>query len=269
VTSCIVYNRDACAFLSDQKFVEKPKLISADPPFNIGQGYSGYKDNLPRQQFDEFTLEWVENAWECCGGVLALHGPDDLAEMYLNAARMYDMPRVAWINICYGFGQNRWTNWVDGRCHCLIFAKDPKNYTFNVDDVLVPSARKLSGDKRIGDSPRAGMRLPSTVWGFANDCEPWEPEKYFGRVQGNNKERVPERPNQLPIAYLARLIRAYTNLGDLVCDPFVGTGTTALAAKVLGRDFVGTDLDSSAADLAEKRLSDAQHIAIAKERCGL
>jgi DNA modification methylase len=81
----------------------------------------------------------------------------------------------------------------------------------------------------LANQNQNGKRLPGTVWGVPSDGSNW------GRVQGNNTERRAQHPNQLPEVYLERLIRAYTNPGDRILDPFGGSGTTAVVAKALGR----------------------------------
>jgi len=218
------------------------EFVFADPPFNIGHGYNGYDDR--RDDFDEFTAEWIEVCWNACDGVMALHGPDDLAEQYLMAARHLNMRRIAWLNWHYRFGQCGRGNWIDARCHCLLFAKSD-DYTWNPDDVLVESDRVKYGDKRVNETERGGQRLPGTVWGVPSDGA------YWGRVQGNSAERRTGHPNQLPEVYLERLLKAYTNRGDRVLDPFAGSGTTAVVASVLGRECV--TIDVSGANVASVR----------------
>lgn len=221
-------------------------FVFADPPFNCGQEYEGYDDN--RDDFDEFTVEWIATCWNACGGIMALHGPDDVAELYLIAARKLGMRRVAWVNWHYRFGQCGRSNWIDARCHCLIYAKHSK-YTWNPDSVLVASDRALTyGDKRIHETENGGQRLPGTVWGVPSDGPCW------GRVQGNNRERRPGHPNQLPEVYLERLLRAYTNEGDRVLDPFAGSGTTAAVAKALGRSCVTIDVSVLNTNSVKRRI---------------
>lgn len=208
-------------------------FIFADPPFNIGHPYVGYVDR--RDDFDTFTAEWIERCWTACEGVMALHGPDDLAEAYLAHARRLGMRRIAWVNWHYRFGQCRDTNWIDARAHCLVFAKrnPPK---WRPDAVLVDSDRVAYGDPRIHESKRGGKRVPGTVWGIPSDGP------YWGRVNGNSLERRPGHPNQLPERYLERLLLAYTDPGDRVLDPFAGSGTTATVAAALGRPCVTIDV---------------------------
>lgn len=208
-------------------------LVFADPPFNIGHPYVGYSDR--RADFETFTAEWIEACWAACDGVMALHGPDDLAEAYLVHARRLGMRRIAWLNWHYRFGQCRDSNWIDSRCHCLVFSKRAA-WTWNPDAVLVDSDRVAYGDKRIRESSRGGKRVPGTVWGVPSDGPHW------GRVPGNSRERRAGHPNQLPERYLERILLAYSHPGDRVLDPFAGSGTTATVAAALGRSCVTIDV---------------------------
>ena len=223
-------------------------FIFADPPFNIGHGYNGFDDNKEREEFDSFNEAWVEACWNACDGVLALHGPDDLVETYLVVARKLKMKRIAWVNWHYRFGQCGRSNWIDARCHCLVYAKHEK-WTWNPDEVLVESDRVSYGDKRVNETSRGGKRLPGTVWGIPSDG------KYWGRVQGNSKERRKNTPNQLPEVYLERLIRAYTNAGDRILDPFCGSGTTATVGTALNRICETIDISLGTASSAIERIT--------------
>ena len=228
------------------------KLIFADPPFNIGQDYAGYDDKQPEAEFRLWIGKTVSALATHCDGALALHGPDSLVEVYLSAARTYhpirDFKRIAWVNWHYRFGNCSRKNWIDSRCHCLIYSKG--EHRWNPEDVLVESDRATKyADKRVLETANGGMRLPFTIWGLPSDGEGW------GRVQGTSKERCPERPNQLPEKYMERLIRAYTVKGDWIFDPFGGTGTTAVVAQELGRNFVTCDVSEEACQVIRDRLN--------------
>jgi site-specific DNA-methyltransferase (adenine-specific) len=228
-------------------------FIFMDPPFNIGHGYSNYADNIPWAQFCDLINGAVATAWAHLkpNGIMALHGPDSLADLYcaLSMGMGFISNRVAWVNWHYRFGQNIKTNWPQTRCHCLVYAKNPDNYTWNPKEVLVPSDRAaVYGDKRTQASETPGLRLPGTVWGVPSDGPFW------GRVTGNSEERQENRPNQLPEVYLERLLRAYTNPGHIVSDFFSGTGTTGTVAVALGRHFVGVDVDPEAREVSLARI---------------
>jgi DNA modification methylase len=226
----------------------------ADPPFNIGQAYEGFSDRVSSFQYEVFTIGWVNLLWESLkpDGIMALHGPDALCETYLRIIHDGMVPkpkRIAWVNWHYRFGQCNRSNWIDSRCHCLIYARNPKKWTWNPDVVLVGSDRRDKyNDSRIHEHERGGTRLPFTVWGVESDGPFW------GRVQGNSKERRGHSPNQLPEFYLARLIRAYTNAGDTVIDPFCGSGTSATVATGLKRNAVTIDISRETLANARERI---------------
>ena len=230
-----------------------PDLAFLDPPFNIGQDYPGYVDQLHGDAFTDLIGEATTAAMEVLrpGGVLALHGPDHVADIYLNLARQRGWRRITWINWLYNFGQCQTANWVDARCHCLIYVKGEagQEYTWNPVDVMRPSARASRyKDKRTLDSATPGVRVPGTVWGVPDDGP------YWGRVQGNSKERVQGVPNQLPEVYIERLLKAYTNPGDHVLDCFGGSGTVPTVAKALGRGCTSMDISAENVAIMQQRL---------------
>lgn len=222
-------------------------LIFADPPFNIGQDYQGYSDLIPIGDFLNLLDGFIAVSAEALkfGGILALHGPDELVEDYMSSARASGLSRIAWVNWHYRFGQCNRSNWIDSRCHCLFYtqalAKERRSWTWNPDDVLVDSDRKaVYEDPRVDEYERGGQRLPFTIWGIPSDGP------YWGRVQGNNAERRPGHPNQLPEVYLARIVKAYTNTEDAVLEVFGGSGGFAVVSAALGR--YATTIDVSEAN---------------------
>lgn len=225
-------------------------FIFADPPFNIGHGYTGYNDRIDSKEFSEKITSVAVLLKDKLSryGVMALHGPDNLAAMWLRAESQIGLSRIAWVNWHYRFGQCTRSNWIDARCHCLIYARDADRYTWNPEDVLVESDRVRYGDKRIHETENGGTRLPGTVWGVDGDG------KYWGRVQGQNTERRGLHPNQLPEVYLERLIRAYTKPGDWILDPFGGSGTTIVVASELRRNCITIDISKENTESIKDRL---------------
>lgn len=246
-----VYRGDCVKFLEETP--HKYDLIFADPPFNIGQKYRGFVDLRPPKDYCKFTEQWITLCWDALknngtqekSGLLCLHGHDPLCELYLKM--MPSTNRIAWINWHYRFGQCGKSNWIDSRCHLLVYARGPK-WTWNPEEVLVESDRVAYGDKRVQKT--GGKRLPFTIWGLPSDGP------YWGRVTGShsNKERRPGHPNQLPEKYLERIILAYTNVGDTVLDPFGGSGTTAVVAWALGRRAHTVDISAENCQSIVERL---------------
>lgn len=222
-------------------------FIFADPPFNTGEQYQDYDDRMDEVDYSIFTAEWIDLCANACSGVMALHGPDNLIPYYLNVPVHHsEMNRIAWIIWHYRFGQYKRTNWIRTHEHCLVYANI--DYTWNADAVFVDSDRVAYGDSRILASPDAGKRVPGTVWGVPSDG------LYWGRVQGNSAERMADCPNQLPEVYLERLIKAYTNPGDWILDPFGGSGTTAVVAQSLDRNCVTIDIGHKTCEVINARL---------------
>jgi DNA modification methylase len=90
-----------------------------------------------------------------------------------------------------------------------------------------------------------GLRVPMDVWYG----------KYWGRIQGNNKDRRHNHHNQIPEIYLERVIKACSNLGGLVLDPFCGSGTTSTVARALGRRSITIEYSQVNAKSAWERIT--------------
>jgi len=225
-------------------------FIFADPPFNIDHHYNGFDDNMDWFEYQEWTIDWIVNCWEQLkdGGAMVIHGSIKLRPIFweaiieLGLSRNFETETV-WH---YRFGVNNRSNWVDGHCPEIVLRKEGERKWYP-DNVLIPSDRaSVYKDPRVNDHERGGTKVPNTVWGVPSDG------KYWGRVQGNSKERRPYHPNQLPVRLMQRHIMAYTQTGDDVFDPFCGSGTTAFVCHHEGRNCATTDLSAgnvaSAAD---------------------
>ena len=159
------------------------------------------------------------------------------------------MTMVNWCVWHYRFGQNTRGKFINSKVHALYFCKDPELKTWNPDPILETSDRRSiyfdarTEEKR--DGMPSGLRVPMDVWYG----------KYWGRIQGNNKERRPGHDNQLPEVYLERVIECSSNPGDLVLDPFLGSGTTGVVAHALGRNFIGCEYSKANAKGACERIS--------------
>lgn len=75
-----------------------------------------------------------------------------------------------------------------------------------------------------------------------------------------SKPRTDNHPNEKPVDLPATFIRAHTELGELVCDPFAGSGTTGVAAVALQRRFIGVELDPGYADIARRRIRESEPV---------
>jgi site-specific DNA-methyltransferase (adenine-specific) len=171
-------------------------------------------------------------------------GDEYAAELKLIAQNELGLTCRSWVVWYYTFGVNCKFKFSRSHAHLFHFVIDPKSFTFNDHEIRVPSARQLVyADLRA--HPKG--RLPDDTWilrpqdlpdGFGPDEDTW----YFPRVCGTFKERTGWHGCQMPEQLLGRIIRACSNPGDLVLDPFGGSGTTFAVAKKLDRRFIGFEL---------------------------
>jgi site-specific DNA-methyltransferase (adenine-specific) len=157
----------------------------------------------------------------------------------------------------YTFGVNCKLKFSRSHAHLFHMVKDANAFTFNADSIRVPSARQLVyGDGRANPTGR----LPDDTWilrpqdlpaGFTPEEDTW----YFPRVCGTFKERAGWHGCQMPEQLLGRIIRACSREGELVLDPFAGSGTTLAAAKKLRRRFLGFELSKPYVAQIQERLA--------------
>lgn len=222
-----------------------PHLIFMDPPFNVGVNYGwGINDSIDEESYIGFLRNriFIARAVLHRNGSLWIHLPDRWAANAVVYARdILGMTLENWIIWHYRFGQCRTERFISSKCHGLWFSKGaPTVYPLTA---LVPSDRAAF----YNDARSTGLRMDLDVWGF---------DKFWGRVQGNNKERREGHPNQLPEKYLERIIKLTTVEGDLVVDPFTGSGTTPVVASALHRDFYGGDISTKFVASALQRVKD-------------
>jgi site-specific DNA-methyltransferase (adenine-specific) len=234
-------------------------LAFADPPFNIGYDYDAYDDRRADDDYLGWSKRWmaaVGRALRPDGTFWLAIGDEYAAELKVTATRDLGLTCRSWVVWYYTFGVNCRQKFSRSHAHLFHFVKDPAAFTFNVDAIRVPSARELVyGDRRADPTGR----LPDDTWilrpqdlpeGFTADGDTW----YFPRVCGTFKERSGWHGCQMPEQLLGRIVRASSHPGDLVLDPFAGSGTTLAVAKKLGRSYLGCELSPAYAAKVRKRL---------------
>jgi DNA modification methylase len=236
-------------------------LAFADPPFNIGYDYDVYDDKRDADAYLTWTRQWMEGvrgALKPTGTFWIAIGDEYAAEIKTIATRELGLTCRSWVIWYYTFGVNCSKKFSRSHAHLFHFVKDAKKFTFNGNDkdVRVPSARQLVyADNRAHPTGR----LPDDTWilrpqdvpnGFTADQDTW----YFPRVAGTFKERAGFHGCQMPEQLLGRIIRCCSNPGDVVLDPFSGSGTTLAVANKLGRRWVGFELSEEYAKKALERI---------------
>lgn len=225
--------------------VEEPfvDLVFADPPFNIGYQYDKYQDTLKKDKYLHWTRDWMAacvNVLKPTGSFYIAIGAEYAAHIRIIGEELGLICRN-WIIWHYSFGQHGKTKFSRAHAHIFYFAKDEKACTFNDLAVRMPSDRQLIyNDNRAN----ADGKIPDDVWNT------------YARVCGTFKERQSWHPCQMPELLLARIISASSNPGDLVLDPFNGSGTTAAAAKQLERNYCGIDISENYVQNTKIRLAE-------------
>lgn len=232
-------------------------LAFADPPFNIGYEYDVYHDRKAKAEYLAWTESWlqaVRRVLTPTGSLFVAIGDEFAAEIKVRLDDL-GLHMRNWIIWHYTFGVNCKRKFNRSHAHIFYYVVDPKRFTFNDAAIRVPSARLTTyADRRA--NPQG--KLPDDTWvlrpqetpdHFRPDSDSW----YVPRVCGTFKERT-GHPCQMPEAILERIILVASNPGDLVLDPFAGSGTTLAVAKRLGRRWLGIELSPNYADAIRKRL---------------
>jgi DNA modification methylase len=236
-------------------------LAFADPPFNIGYEYDLYDDRKPRESYLAWTERWlaaVRRVLKPDGSLYVAIGDEYAAEVKVRLDGL-GLTLRNWIVWHYTFGVHCTRKFSRSHAHIFYYAIDPKRFTFNADAVRVPSARQTTyADRRANPAGK----LPDDTWVlrpqeddrlFRPGSDTW----YASRVCGTFKERT-GHPCQMPEAVLERIIRVSSNPGDVVLDPFAGSGTTLAVSKRLGRRYLGIELSPEYAEAIRQRLKDVR-----------
>jgi site-specific DNA-methyltransferase (adenine-specific) len=233
-------------------------LAFADPPFNIGYDYDVYDDRKDAGSYLDWSRDWisaVKRVLKPSGAFWLAIGDEYAAELKVLSQEIGFHCR-SWVIWYYTFGVNCKKKFNRSHVHLFHFVVNPKDFTFNRQAIAVPSARQLVyADTRANPDGR----MPDDTWvlrpqdlpeGFKPEEDTW----YFPRVNGTFKERAGFHGCQMPEQLLGRIIRACSNDGELVLDPFSGSATTLAVAKKLGRRFVGFDVSDEYIACGLKRL---------------
>ena len=243
-----IYWGDAIQVLSELIPDQSVHLIFADPPYNIGKRFSGFVD---KWESDEAYAQWCCQWLDLCiqklkpsGTLYAMSSTQGVPylDIYLRK-HLHILSRIIWHYDSSGVqAKNHFGSLYEPILHCV---KDRQNYTFNADDILVEAKtgakRKLMDYRKSTPKPYNSQKVPGNVW-------------YFPRV----RYRMPEyekHPSQKPERLMERIIKASSNPGDVVLDPFSGTFTTCAVARRLGRQAVGIELQEEYIKIGLRRLA--------------
>lgn len=210
-------------------------LLIADPPYNLGKDYGNNLDQKAWQEYEAFTRSWLAQAVRLLkpsGSMYVFMGVRFISKLFLLLEEAFKLNFNGWITWHYTQGMGRKTGFSPRHEDILYFAKSSQ-FTFNLDDIRVPQKYYRERNNMAGANP-------GDVWTFSH-------------VHYCSVERLPH-PTQKPEALLERIIKASSNPGDVVLDPFVGSGTTCRVAQVLERNWLGIDLNPEYISMSQQRL---------------
>lgn len=252
-SSHFLYKGDAKSLL---KVMEKNsvKLLVTSPPYNIGKEYEkkiNFEDYLDEQiEIIDELIDVVKDDGSICwqvgnyikpkGEIIPLDIP--FYNIFINKGLKL-RNRIIWH---YGHGLHA-SKRLSGRYETILWFTKTDNYTFNLDDIRIPQKypgkRYPKGHKRAGEvSGNPKGKNPGDIWDIPN-------------VKANHVEKT-SHPAQFPTALVRRLIRALTDKGDFVFDPYLGSGTTLLASAIEGRIGIGSELKKEYYPIIKKRMKD-------------
>lgn len=219
-------------------------MTFADPPFNLKKKYGNYKDNLELREYVDWSKLWIAEMVRITkdtGSIFVHNIPKWLTyyACYLNEIA-YFKHWISWEAMGAPLGKTL----LPAHYGILFYTKSEKGFQFF--ELRSPHKKCRSCGTMIKDYGGKKSQihplgtLLSDVW---TDLH---------RIR--HSSRRDEHPCQLPEPLLERLILMVTKEGDLIMDPFIGAGTTALAAKRLGRNFTGIDIDPIYKGVVESKL---------------
>jgi adenine-specific DNA-methyltransferase len=225
-------------------------LTVTSPPYNIGKEYETIASV---EEYVAWCARWIESIARLSGpratfwlnvGYLPVPGrAKGLPIPYLlwDKVPMFLVQEVVW---SYGAGVAARKSYSPRNEKFLWYVKNPDDYTFNLDEVRDPNV-KYPNQKKNGKLKCNPLgKNPTDVWEFA---------KVTSGANRASAERTPH-PAQFPVAVIDRIVRASSNAGDFVLDPFMGSGTTAEVALATGRAVVGFELNPRYLEVAATRL---------------
>lgn len=141
---------------------------------------------------------------------------------------------------------------------CLFFTKSDK-YTFNFDEIRVPyeSEGRINAAKKKGILKNGKRWFPNEKGKLCNDVWEFSSEKNRNKVNGKIVKQF--HSTQKPLEMFKRIISASSNPGDIILDPFMGSGTTAIACKQMNRNFLGCDSNKEYVDYANNILENLEN----------
>ncbi len=216
---------------------ESVDLIIADPPYNLGKNYGKITDLKEWEEYERFNVCWLNEAVRLLkntGSIYVFMGFRFVSKLFLILEENYKLNFNGWIVWHYTQGMGRKRGFSPRHEDILYFTKSD-NFVFNLDEIRVPQKYYRKRNNMAGANP-------GDVWAFS----------HVHYCSGERKDH----PTQKPEGLIERMVRASSNPGDIVLDPFVGSGTTCRVASVLERNYIGIDINPDYIKITEQRINE-------------
>nr|MCM0591760.1 site-specific DNA-methyltransferase [Gloeotrichia echinulata DEX184] len=247
--NCLIYHLDCLAAM--EKLPDAGiNLTVTSPPYNIGKEY---ENPLPLDEYLAWCEKWIAEVYR----ITSDNGAFWLNLGYLsikNRAKAIPISYLLWNRVPFYLIQEIVWNYGAGVAGSKFFSprnekflwyvKNSEEYTFNLDDIRDPNVKYPNQKKNGKIKVNALGKNPTDVWEF--------PKVTSGKNRAS-KERTPH-PAQFPIAVIQRIIKASSHQNEIVLDPFMGSGTTAIVALALQRQVIGFEIRQDYCDLAASRI---------------
>lgn len=234
-------------------------LAIVDPPYNLSKDYAGkvFKETS-NENYLEYTREWLSlllpkikesgSLYICCDWKSSMLISQVLLELEAEK-KLFIQNRITWQREKGRGAKSNWKNGMEDIWFCSL----SKDFVFNLDAVKM--RRRVIAPYKTDGQPKDWKESESG--NFRDTC----PSNFWDDISipfWSMAENT-DHPTQKPEKLIAKLILASSNKGDLVLDPFLGSGTTSVVAKKLERHFVGIEQNKEYCSLAERRLFDAEN----------
>ncbi len=228
-------------------------LIIVDPPYNLDKDFHGKKFKKTADgMYEEYTESWILAVLPLLKDTASIYVCCDWLSSYVIAMILKKhfiiKNRITWQR---EKGRGALSNWKNGM-EDIWFATMSKKYTFNIEDVKI--RRKVIAPYRVNGTPKDWEETDEGNFRNTYPSNFWDDISipYWSMPENT------AHPTQKPEKLLAKLILASSNKGDVILDPFSGSGSTSVTAKKLGRHYIGIEQDPTYCVWTEKRLEMAK-----------
>ena len=248
----LLINADALTVL-DKIPDECASLIIIDPPYNLSKTFNSSKFNaMSDNMYEEYLRTWFKRVCDKLKPDGSLYMCGDWkcssSQQKVISEELTVINRITWQR---EKGRGAKTNWKNAMEDIWFAVKDKDNYYFDVDSVKMK--RQVIAPYKENEKPKDWEETDEGNFRITFPSNFWDDISIpFWSMPENT-----DHPTQKPEKLIAKLVLASSRPGDIVLDPFVGSGTTCVVAKKLGRHYLGIEIDEEYCLWAAKRLTRA------------